>query len=1304
MSDVKALQQKITRRNRLAIALIAIVVSFSFLSLFVISEHLDKGAKLINIAGSQRMLSQKIAFIAHQYYYNTVEQTKDLNTQQRLRKTANLFAKNQQYLVNLTLTDSKELPEDIHALYFDSPVNLNEKTQKYIQGAMKLSEIRNTLEASNIIHEQFNVHDVNELLNGLDLVVSHIENHVNKRVFFVQIVKACLWLVVMILLIVISFFIFRPLQRVIYQYSNDLSLAKKQSSELNLAINKHAIVYRIKMDDKSTITDVNQKFVDFYRYKKEEIVGQSVFNICSDSYSNEFYQKVFNQCLANEYWHGESINKIKGGRELWLTTTIVPLIGEKNKVDSLIIIQNDISDIKQTEFALNQLHQITSNVETNLEEKIKSILLLGKNIFNLPLALISEINEQEYKVLFCHTPNGEISIGDVFELGNTYCYHTLNADKPIAYHQAGLSEIKDHPCYQGFGLESYIGVPIVVEGKRFGTLNFSGPEASPRPFTTRELELIQLIAHWISSELTRDKHQSKLLAQQSLLEQMSQQARIGAWEIDFINDSIYWSSMTKEIHEVASDYQPQLSTAIDFYKEGESRDTIQHLVNQCLEKGTPFEQELQLVTAKGKEIWVSARGRSEFVNGQCARLFGSFQDITDKVTTQQKISQHSQRMTLAADSAGIGIWELNLITNALKWDGWMYKLYGVSSDDFSSAYEAWEKGLHPDDKQRATTELQNAIKGSGRFDTQFRIVWPNKDVRYIKASAIVSYNNEGKAFSMIGVNYDVTESVEYEIALTKAKEQAEIAVTAKNEFFASMSHEIRTPMNGVIGMLDLVKDSPLSQEQAHRIGIAQQSAKSLLSLINDILDFSKIDANKLELENVTFNLRSMVGALAEAFAQQAQQKNIELIVDLVDVDESLIKGDSNRIRQILTNLVANAIKFTKHGEVVIRLRQQYFSDEQWRLDVEVSDTGIGISKTKQSRLFKAFSQVDASTTREYGGTGLGLAIVKKLCLCMQGDVTLESDEGKGSTFSCNLIVDKSSQSLLSMPDKSLHGKRVLIVESNHTGGEVINRQLNHWRLASELVTTGEQALSLIKQQSKEERFDFDLVLINQQVEDVNYIDLIQSIRANKNSATIKIVLMTLMDNQNELANSDKIGFDNCFPKPVTTLDLQRSLKTILDEQLTIDTKPETPQKVKKTSGEMKCWGENVKLLLVEDNRVNQMVAMGVLQKVGITDCDIAVNGKEALEKLKSSCEEHPYTFVFMDCQMPEMDGYQATKAIREGDAGVRFMDIPIVAMTANAMLGDEQKCLDAGMNDYLVKPINKAQILETLDIFLNKSK
>jgi two-component system sensor histidine kinase/response regulator len=1307
MADMKALQQKIKRRNLLAISLIAILISLSFLSLTILFNQQAKDSVTINLAGSQRMLSQKIAYLAIKHYHQVTLDEVDEKLRQNLLSTAELFSNNQSFLTDLAINKSKSMPSEIVSLYFNMPTQLNDQVNDYVESVIELTKAQDKNSAKTIIKQKFNRDLIESLLVSLDVIVTKIEQHASQRNDHIKMLEVILWLITMVLLIAISMFIFKPLERLISNYHQELSLAKQQSLELTLAINEHAIVYRVDMNKKGTVTNVNQRFLDFYRYSEDEIIGHSAFKLCGYQYTEQDYQAIFKEITGKDYWHGESLNKIKGGRELWLSTTIVPVINNEKRIESYIVIQNDISEIKQTELTLNQLHKITSDVKSTLIEKIQNILTLGKQVFNLPLAIISEIHEQDYRVVYCHTPNNEINPGDKFELGNTYCIHTLQADKPIAFHQAGSSQIKDHPCYHAFGLESYIGVPLVVDGSRFGTLNFSGSEASSRPFTDRELELIQLFSHWISAELTRVKQQGDLLGQQSLMEQMSQQARIGTWEVDLVSNKVYWSSMTKDIHEVSSDYQPELSESINFYKEGESRDKIQMLVKKSIEDGTDFEQDLQLITAKGNEIWVAGRGRSEFVNGECVRLYGSFQDITEKMTTQQRIINHNQRMTLAADSAGIGVWELNLVTHELKWDDWMFKLHGVPGEQFSGTYQAWEKAVHPDDLDKAVKHFNQAIEAHRKIDTQFRIICPNGAIKHIKSAAVISYDNNNLPLSMIGVNYDVTALVENEIALIAAKDQAEVAVTAKNEFFASMSHEIRTPMNGVIGMIDLVKDSPLNQEQKHRLGIAQQSANSLLSLINDILDFSKIDANKLELENLSFNLREMIDDLAESFAQQAQSKGLELIIDLVNIEESLVVGDSNRLRQILTNLLANAIKFTKQGEVVIRLSQQSYSASHWRIIACVSDTGIGISKSKQKELFEVFTQVDASTTREYGGTGLGLAIVKKLCLCMQGSVNVESNEGQGSVFSCDLLLEKSADTLLAMPIKGVHGKRVLILENNQSCGEVIKRQLLCWKIEANLINSVQPALTALNKSA--ENPPYDLLIVNRQLPDLDALAFVREVRSNPFNKNIKIVFMTLMSSQLDLTDNAQMGIDGLFPKPVTTSDLHSALNLML---VSAEKVPLSDATLKLTTlsasgtdlaSELDSgWTQGIKLLLVEDNRVNQMVAMGVLKKIGITQCVIAANGKEAIDKLKSSDESCPFTFIFMDCQMPEMDGYEATTLIRQAVAGARYQNIPIVAMTANAMLGDKEKCLSAGMDDYLVKPINKAQVEEIIKIFNDK--
>ncbi|MFL0796244.1 MAG: response regulator [Cellvibrionaceae bacterium] len=583
----------------------------------------------------------------------------------------------------------------------------------------------------------------------------------------------------------------------------------------------------------------------------------------------------------------------------------------------------------------------------------------------------------------------------------------------------------------------------------------------------------------------------------------------------------------------------------------------------------------------------------------------------------------------------------------------------------------------------------------------------DKHLYWVGTTIVPFMGDDGKPKSYISIRTDITETRRASEELIKAKDDALMAVKAKSEFLASMSHEIRTPMNGVIGMLNLLLNTPLDSDQQRRVKVAQSSARSLLTLINDILDFSKVEAGKLDLEEVDFDLRSMMGEFGESMGHLAQEKHLELIIDTTEVDASMVCGDPGRLRQILTNIVGNAIKFTEQGEILIQARLESESDSHWRLCCDVIDTGIGIPPDKLEHLFDSFSQVDASTTRKFGGTGLGLAIVKQLCQLMKGDVSVTSALNEGSCFSFNIALKKSVRYQKVIPKVDISSLSILVVDDNATNREVLCGQLEHWGASVTEASRGQEALDICHDRLAKGESIFDIGLLDMQMPEMSGADLGRALKADETLKAIRLVMMTSMGGKEDIEFFSSLGFDGYFPKPATTSDLFDALSLMAvrdkDERAAEMLTSHHLLGYKREDGEVNFteagWPEGTRILLVEDNFINQEVAVGILEDFGLY-ADIAGNGIEALAALKNAPKDAPFSLILMDCQMPDMDGYEASQAIRSGEAGVAYQSIPIVALTANAMTEDREKCLNAGMSDYLSKPVDDRKLQEKLRFWL----
>jgi PAS domain S-box-containing protein len=784
----------------------------------------------------------------------------------------------------------------------------------------------------------------------------------------------------------------------------------------------------------------------------------------------------------------------------------------------------------------------------------------------------------------------------------------------------------------------------------------------------------------ISHDVTRLKETEQALRNsEQRFELALRGAADGLWDWDVQTDAVYYSPRFKQLlgyrpEEFADNFEQWKVTVHpdDLYA------TLQ-AIDRHLNERVPYEVEYRLRTKTGAFRWFRACGQAVWdETGKATRMAGSLSDITDRRTAEEEL-QASQRLYLSlVENLPVHLFRKDLQGRFTFANQAFCRLLGrpqheiLGTTDFDYYPQDLAEKYRHDDEWVVTT---------GRL---FEDIEENADgeaLRFVEVIKTPVHDAAGRIDGIQAIFWDVTDRKQAELALQEAKESAEAASRAKSEFLANMSHEIRTPMNAIIGMTELALETDLAPNQRECLETVLEAGESLLVIINQILDFSKIESGRIELDTVSFELREVLGATMKSFGLRPHRKGLELAWRVAEEVPDRLIGDPTRLRQIIVNLVGNAIKFTEHGEVVLSVTQVVLAGGQIELMFAVSDTGIGIPADKVDVIFDEFQQADTSTTRRFGGTGLGLAICSRLAHLMGGRIWVESQVGQGSTFYFTVRVqpDVEARPETVIEPAAIEGRAVLVVDDNTTNRRILNDILSGWGMQVECLASGPQALEHLRSR-RESGKPMPLLITDVDMPEMDGFALAESIRSEPSLRETIIVMLTSRGS-GDLAVYARLGVAAHLVKPVKQSELFDAVARACGAEVP----RATVDQADSTAGM-----RPLSILLAEDGIANQKLAIGVLTKWGHS-VEVAEDGKQAIR----AWEQGDFDLVLMDVQMPEMDGLEATRQIRDRERGTG-QHTAIVAMTAHAMTGDREKCLAAGMDGYVSKPVRKQELYEAI--------
>ena len=750
-------------------------------------------------------------------------------------------------------------------------------------------------------------------------------------------------------------------------------------------------------------------------------------------------------------------------------------------------------------------------------------------------------------------------------------------------------------------------------------------------------------------------------------------ARFGTWSWDRATDRFTMSAGAAHVQGLGDDARQLTPDELYVGVHPDDHKTVAEARTKSQFDGAAYSIEFRRLLSDGSTHWYRTHGYPEMRDGAVARVVGAIMDITAEKEALDRLQRTAERMRLAELAASFGIWEMDLATGIVRGSEAWAELERVADATVGRHVDEVREIVHPEDRWILAEGAERAFATGQPYSVEFRIVPEPGVVQWRRSTAQVEFVN-GNPKRLVGASIDITKEKEMVVA-------AEAASRAKNDFLASMSHEIRTPMNAIVGMTSLLLQKDLDPETADLVETIRNSSDALLTLINDILDFSKIESGRFDIEDQPFDLVRCVEESVDLLAVRASEKRLELSADIDPTLPRWVHGDVTRLRQILVNLLGNAVKFTATGEVALTVKTLNDELRGPMLFFAVRDTGCGIPSDRMDRLFRAFTQVDASTTRKYGGTGLGLAISKRLTEILGGRIWVESEHERGSVFQfvlpLRVAAAPESESVI---DASWPGNVALIVDDNATNRRIYDSQLRHWGLETVSVESGHQALDCLRYRT------FDLALFDFEMPEMNGLELAERVRELGLAPDMRIIMCSSSGmTRKELDTRDQTAPFHAFVTKPTRLD---HLKDVVARMLHGVHSPQ----VRRTAadGDIAIADSHpLRILLAEDNVVNQKVGVALLRRLGYQP-DVVANGLEVLDAV----ERQYYDVVLMDIQMPEMDGLEASRRIaQQFDRDTRPR---VIALTANVFKSDQDACRDAGMDDFLCKPLDLPQLRTAL--------